>query len=272
MAYNSSIMFALAFILITIVFLIMYFVKRGKVIKLLKQTTEGAVQSSITSATSIIESTKRMLWYIGISYVTLGLAILFEGISGQLGSKVLDMMFVAFSVIFFIVGIFMTSYGILAMYNKREQKYGTMEKATLATICNLADGKKLLVFVPNKLVGINELANVEKISKETLAKFKQAGGTALDFCVVEDASEYRIGAQYLVYAILLRVRYVGIKTTFISQNSIEATVVNIEPKQETPDVTADTNTQSNEHPNTTTKKSSKKSTKDDKPTTKKAKV
>ena len=225
MAYDTNMLIALAFIVIAIVFLIMYFVKQSKVIKLLQQTTEGSCKDSKVSAKQIIDGTKKLLWYMGISYVTIALAILFEGISGALGSVALNTLFVVFSVVFFVIGVIFTAYGVLALYNENEQKYGHMEKAELVSICNLADGKKLLVFVPNKSMGIEVLTDVEKITRANLAKFKQAGGTALDFCVVDDASNYRIGTQYLLYAILLRIRYAGVKTTFISKNAIEASVV-----------------------------------------------
>lgn len=229
----TNLLVALTFVVIGIAFLIAFFVIRCKLGKNVKQILNNQSRTSSEDSIKVIENNKKIIWYLGIAYVTIALALFFEGIGGVSTIKVLNALFVAFGVVFFLYGVVLTAYGVLALYNTKEKKYGKMQKAVLTTICNLKDGKKVLVFVPESSFGAEALANAEVINEEAIFAFRKANGRILDFCIVDDASNYVIGNKYIIYTNILRMKYMGINITFLTPGAIDAVVTNVaEPKQE----------------------------------------
>lgn len=219
-----------AFLLIAIVFLIVGLVLRSKIIKEISAVINGQSDDSSKDAFNIIERTKKLLWYFGITYVAIALAVFLEGAFEMLDQAVFNTLFVICGVVLFLFGIFFTAYGIIAMYNTDEKKFGTLRKANLITICTLKDGKKLLVLAPSNMFGAEALNGAEIVNDDKISVFRQSNGRALDFCVVDDASSYKIGAQYLIYSSVLRIKYKGITVAFATNNAFDACVSDIEVK------------------------------------------
>lgn len=245
MSNVTNLLVALAFVIIGLVFLISYFVTRAKVVRMMKQIISGKSKKSLDDSKAVIETTKRLVWHLGIAYVTIALSLFFEGFSGVITSTVIVVLFAIFGVLLFVYGVVMTAFGVLALYNEKEQKYGRMEKAYLASICKLEDGKNLLVFVPDGSFGKESLLNTQTIDEAVLNKYSINGGRILDFCVVEDAKGLTVGEDYLLYVSALRVKSCGINMTFLTKNGIEAllnengTKIKKEEKQTEPKVKTD---------------------------------
>ncbi|MBQ7602560.1 MAG: hypothetical protein IJU58_00200 [Clostridia bacterium] len=228
----TCILTVFAFLLIAVIFLIMSLVLRANIVKQTANLLDSKSNDSAKDAFNIIESTKKLLWYLGITYLTIALAMLLEGAWGIFELQVFNNIFIICGVILFLFGVFLTAYGVLAMFNTNDKKFGVLRKSTLATICNLADGKKLLVLVPNTTFGEEAVKGAEKIDANLVSSFRMAHGKALDFCVVEDASAYKIGVQYLMYSSMLRVKYQKITISFVTEKAFDASVSNIEQKAE----------------------------------------
>ena len=226
----TGLLIALGFVLIGIFFMVMYFVVRAKVIKKIGQVLDGKSSDSVKNSQYVIEGTKKLVWYLGIAYVTIALSLFFEGLSGAIDSTIVVVLFVIAGVLLFLYGVFMTAYGVLALYNDREQKYGKMEKATLVSVCKLEDGKNLLVFVPAGSFGGSTLNSADSLSANNLDSYRSAGGRMLDCCVVDDAKDFNVNAEYLLYVSMLRVKYSGVNVCFITDKGIEATISEA-PKQ-----------------------------------------
>ena len=265
MSNITNLLIALAFVVIGLVFLVSYFVARAKIVKLMKQTLSGNSQNSKEDSKKIIEGTKKMVWHLGIAYVTIALSLFFEGLSGVITSTPVVALFVIFGVLLFVYGVFMTAFGVLALYNENEQKYGKMVKAKLVSVCKLADGKQLLAFVADGSFGEQTLQGVEYFDQSVLNNYASNGGRLLDVCVVDDASSYKIGTEYLLYVSTLRIKTSGVNISFMTENGIEASVVNQKPEKK--DAKPQ---QQKEEPKTTSKKESKKEAKAGKTTAKKA--
>ena len=229
----TGLLIALAFVFIGIVFLISYFITRAKVIKRIGKAFEGQSTDSIKDSKLIIENIKKLVWHLGIAYVTIALSLFFEGLSGVITSAPIVITFVILGVILFIYGVVLTAYGVLALYNEKEQKFGKMEKATLVSICKLQDGKQLLVFVPDGSFGGTTLNNIEMLTQEKLNTYKSAGGNSLDCCVVDDASKFSVDTQYLLYVSALRVKYNSVNISFITANGVEASINAEKPADKT---------------------------------------
>ena len=229
----TSILIVFSFLLIAVVFLVAGLVLRSKIIKETERVLDGSSNDPTNDALSIIERIKRLLWFFGITYVALALAVFLEGAWGMLDEPIIDGLFMVAGVVLFLFGVIMTAYGIVAMFNTNEKKFGALRKSVLATICNISNGKKLLVLVPSGSFGAEALQNVQNMGADSIAMFHKAGGKALDFCVVDDATPYKIGMQYLVYSSVLRVKYKGITMAFATNNAFDASVVTMEaPKAE----------------------------------------
>lgn len=221
-----------AFLLIAVVFLVMGIVLRSKIVKDIANIVNNQSTDSAKDAYNIVERTKKLLWYFGITYVTIALAVFLEGAFGMLEQPVFDTVFIIMGVVLFIFGVLFTAYGILAMYNTNEKKFGTLRKAYLTTICNLKDGKKLLVLSPSNKFGVEALNGADALTDDKLANFRQANGRSLDFCVVDDASEYKMGVEYLIYSSVLRIKYKGVTIAFVTKNAFDASVSTFETKEE----------------------------------------
>lgn len=242
MADITNLLIALTFVVIGIAFLIAFFVIRCKLSKNVNQILNNKSNTSGADSVKVIENNKKLIWYLGIAYVTISLALFFEGIGGISDIKVLNALFIAFGVVFFLYGVVLTAYGVLALYNTNEKKYGKMQKAVLTTICNLNDGKKLLVFVPKSSFGAEALTNVEVINEDAIQAFRKANGRIVDFCIVDDASNYRIGSEYIIYTNILRMKYMSVNITFLTTGAIDAVVTEVvTPKQEVKEVKAEQN-------------------------------
>lgn len=230
----TCILTVFAFLLIAVIFLVMSLVLRSKIVKQAENLLDGKSNDSAKDAFNIIESTKKLLWYLGITYLTIALAMLLEGAWGIFELQVFNNIFIICGVILFLFGVFLTAYGVLAMFNTNDKKFGVLRKSTLATVCNLGDGKKLLVLVPNTTFGEETIKGAEKIDADLISSFRMAHGKALDFCVLDDASAYKIGAKYLIYSSMLRVKYQKITISFVTEKAFDASVTNIEEKAEQP--------------------------------------
>ncbi len=242
MADITNLLIALTFVVIGIAFLIAFFVIRCKLNKNVNQILNNQSNTSGADSVKVIENNKKLIWYLGIAYVTISLALFFEGISGISDIKVVNALFIAFGVIFFLYGVVLTAYGVLALYNSNEKKYGKMQKAILTTICNLNDGKKLLVFVPKSSFGAEALTNVEVINEDAIQAFRKANGRIVDFCIVDDASNYRIGSEYIIYTNILRMKYMSVNITFLTTGAIDAVVTEvITPEKEIKEIKAEQN-------------------------------
>ena len=228
----TNLLIALGFVIIGLAFLISYFIIRSGVVKLIKETLAGKAQDSLKNSKLIIEKTKQLVWFLGISYVTIALSLFFEGLSGVIDSSAVVAAFVVVGALLLVYGVMLTAFGILAMYHNSEQKYGKMEKAVLKAICNLDNGKKLYVFVPDGSFGADALNGINSLDEKAITSYANAGGNVLDCCVLEETKALNIGVEYLLYVNTLRVRTCGVNVTFFTAQGIEA-LVNKKQEKET---------------------------------------